>query len=293
VAIYITSFGGWTPVYGTSAGAPQWAAMCALANSLRSSSINSAPSLLYSLATSPTSPNYATYYHDITSGNNGAHSAGTGYDLVTGLGSPIGNQIILALAAGAPLQAAQPTFSPPAGTYSTAQTVTISTTTSGATINYTTDGTTPTETHGLSILNGGTIFISRPTDLQAIAFAPGYLDSAVVGAIYTIAPVPNPTFSPAGGTYSSAQTVTISDSFGSATINYTTDGTTPTETHGLSILNGGTIFVSQPTDLQAIAFAPGYLDSAVVDEAYTIDTPIPTAPRIRGSKGARPPSPCP
>ena len=46
---------------------------------------------------------------------------------------------------------AAPTFSPAAGTYSSAQTVTISTTTSGATIRYTTDGSTPSETarHGI------------------------------------------------------------------------------------------------------------------------------------------------
>ena len=45
-------------------------------------------------------------------------------------------------------QAAAPTFSPAAGTYTSAQTVTISTTTSGASIRYTTDGSTPSETAG-------------------------------------------------------------------------------------------------------------------------------------------------
>ena len=47
-------------------------------------------------------------------------------------------------------QCATPTFSPAAGTYSSAQTVTISTTTGGATIRYTTDGTTPSETSARS-----------------------------------------------------------------------------------------------------------------------------------------------
>ena len=45
-------------------------------------------------------------------------------------------------------QCATPTFNPAAGTYSSAQSVTISTTTGGATINYTTNGTTPSSTVG-------------------------------------------------------------------------------------------------------------------------------------------------
>ena len=43
-----------------------------------------------------------------------------------------------------PTQASAPTFSPAAGTYTTAQTVTISDATAGATIHYTSNGTTPT-----------------------------------------------------------------------------------------------------------------------------------------------------
>ena len=46
---------------------------------------------------------------------------------------------------------------------------------------------------------------------------------------------PTPTFNPAAGTYSSAQTVTIGTTTGGATIRYTTDGSTPErdERHGL------------------------------------------------------------
>ena len=53
---------------------------------------------------------------------------------------------------------AAPTFSPAAGTYTSAQTVTISTTTSGASIRYTTDGSTPSETAGT--LYSGPITVS-------------------------------------------------------------------------------------------------------------------------------------
>ena len=81
--------------------------------------------------------------------------------------------------------AATPTFSPVAGTYTGTQTVTISSTTSGGTIYYTTDGTTPT--HGSSsISNGGTVSVASSLTLKAIESASGYNDSAVGSAAYTI-----------------------------------------------------------------------------------------------------------
>ena len=70
---------GWFQVGGTSAGAPQWAAIQALG--LTASNNN-----FYQDAKSST---YASYFRDITSGSNGPYSAGPGYDYVTGLGSPL------------------------------------------------------------------------------------------------------------------------------------------------------------------------------------------------------------
>jgi hypothetical protein len=60
--------------------------------------------------------------------------------------------------------------------------------------------------------------------------ASGYSASAAGAATYTInLPVAaTPTFSPAGGTYASAQSVTIGTTTPSATIYYTTNGSTPT-----------------------------------------------------------------
>jgi hypothetical protein len=83
-----------------------------------------------------------------------------------------------------------------------------------------------------------------------------------------------PTFSVAGGTYSSAQSVTLSDSTAGALIYYTTDGTTPTTSSLL--YNGTAIKVSSPTEtLEAIAVASGFTNSAVATAAYTI---TPTGP---------------
>jgi subtilase family serine protease len=69
---------GWWVVGGTSAGAPQWAAIQALGLSANNNNF-------YQDAASSA---YASYFRDITSGSNG-YAAGPGYDLVTGLGSPV------------------------------------------------------------------------------------------------------------------------------------------------------------------------------------------------------------
>ena len=79
--------------------------------------------------------------------------------------------------------AATPTFSPAAGTYNSAQSVTISDATSGVTIYYTTNGTTPTTS---STVYSGPITVSSTETLEAIATASGYSTSAVASAIYTI-----------------------------------------------------------------------------------------------------------
>jgi hypothetical protein len=79
--------------------------------------------------------------------------------------------------------AAIPTFSVPAGTYTSIQTVAISDATVGAVINYTTDGTTPTS---VSTVYAGPIAVSKSETLKAIATATGFSTSAVATADYTI-----------------------------------------------------------------------------------------------------------
>ncbi len=83
---------------------------------------------------------------------------------------------------------ATPTFSPTAGTYYEAQTVTINCSTEGATIHYTIDGTDPTES---STVYESPISISETTTVKAFAMKEGYLDSGIASAHYTIAEAPS------------------------------------------------------------------------------------------------------
>jgi subtilase family serine protease len=85
---------------GTSFAAPMWAGYIALVNQqLKAngfSTIGFINPYLYSFGVSSS---YSTDFHDITSGKSGSYSAVTGYDLVTGWGSPNGQGLINALVA--------------------------------------------------------------------------------------------------------------------------------------------------------------------------------------------------
>jgi subtilase family serine protease len=89
--------GGLWAVGGTSAGAPQWAALVAIADQGRRLAGN--VSLDGASQTLPALYQHPADFHDITSGSNGAYSAHSGWDPVTGLGSPIANKLIPDLAA--------------------------------------------------------------------------------------------------------------------------------------------------------------------------------------------------
>jgi subtilase family serine protease len=95
--------GAWQTVGGTSAGAPQWAGLLALADQRRAQQglgpLNQAQSRLYNLP--------AGDFHDVVFGSNG-YFAGVGYDYVTGLGSPVGNRLVSDLAA--PVTLTAPSF---------------------------------------------------------------------------------------------------------------------------------------------------------------------------------------
>jgi subtilase family serine protease len=143
---------GWFQVGGTSAGAPQWAAIIAAADQLRGAPLTSASfaasSVVYAL--SGTSALY-----DVTSGSNGSCGsvcqAGIGYDFVTGLGSPRSG-IDAALAGGSIAPTATATATPSGPTNTPTPTNTPSPTNTPApptntpTATNTPSGATPTNT---------------------------------------------------------------------------------------------------------------------------------------------------
>ena len=83
---------GWFTVGGTSASAPQWAGLIAVADQglalAGRGSLANAQSALYSIPSSA--------FHEVTSGFNG-YSASSGYNLVSGLGTPIASQVVAGL----------------------------------------------------------------------------------------------------------------------------------------------------------------------------------------------------
>jgi len=175
---------------------------------------------------------------------------------------------------------ATPTFTPAAGTYTKAQSVTIADTTMGAVIYYTTNGNPPTTT---STKYTAAISVTKTETLKAIAVATGFTQSAIATALYTIeTAAATPTVKPAAGAYCGAQTVTLADATKSSTIYYTTNGTTPTTS---STKYTASFKVSTTTTVKAIAVATGSLTSAVESATYTIDAACAAKPTLSPAPG--------
>ena len=179
--------------------------------------------------------------------------------------------------------AATPTFTPPAGNYSSAQTVSIGTTTTNGSpkIYYTTDGSTPTyPITGTTKLYSSAITVSNTETVKAIVTASGYVTSAVGSAAYGIGPLAaTPTFNPPGNTYSAVKMVTISTTTtaGSPVIFYTTDGSNPA-TSSTAVKYTTPVTVASTETLNAVAEAAGYSDSAEGTASYTINLPVAATP---------------
>ncbi|MBP1659567.1 MAG: hypothetical protein H6P95_759, partial [Candidatus Aminicenantes bacterium] len=162
---------------------------------------------------------------------------------------------------------AAPEFAPPPGNYLAAQDITISTSTAGAAIRYTTDGSTPSDTIGT--LYAGPVHAAQNLTLRAVAFQAEWRNSPVTSGDYAIGlQVAPPGFSPAPGTYASAQDIVIATATPGATIRYTTDGSTPSETVGT--VYAAPVHLASSALLKAVAYRTGWTTSAVTTGAYAI-----------------------
>ncbi len=160
-----------------------------------------------------------------------------------------------------------PTASPAAGSYTSSQSVTLSTE-AGSTTYYTTNGTVPTIASTL-YSSAITIPDGTTTTLKAISVKSGYTDSNVYSGVYVIThTLATPSASPSAGSFTSAQSVTLSGESGS-TIYYTTNGSTPTT--GSTVYSGAiTVPLDTTTTIKALSVKSGYGDSAVYSGTFTV-----------------------
>ena len=168
-----------------------------------------------------------------------------------------------------PQTVAPPEFSSSGGDYSEPVGVAITTSTSSATIHYTTDGTDPTES---SPAVSGVVTIGQSGTLRAKAWRTGYDASTITSATYTLHVVA-PSVSPAGGSYGGPVTITMSTSTTDATIRYTTDGSAPGES---SPAYTGAFTLGLSGTVKARAFVTGWTASGVTDRSYEL--PVDSTP---------------
>jgi formylglycine-generating enzyme required for sulfatase activity len=161
------------------------------------------------------------------------------------------------------LKAVAPVFAPGQGNYTLTQNVTITTTTPGAGIHYTTDGSTPDEA---SALYTGPVALDATGTLKAVAVKSGWNNSNVTSGVYNFS-ITAPTFNPQGGSFADYPSVTISCVTPSVQIRYTIDGNEPTAT---STLYTNPVEITSTTTLKAKAYRTGWSTSTTTSATYTI-----------------------
>ena len=177
------------------------------------------------------------------------------------------------LTGSVPPVTATPNIVPGTGTYTSAQTVTITDATPSSSIFYTIDGSPATPS---STPYTGPFLVSVTTTVNAVATASGFSTSLQASQTYTITappltPAATPQISPSTGTYTVAQTVTITDTTPGSSIFYALNGpASPSST-----LYTGPFVVGATTVVNAVATASGFSTS---DQATAILTIQPTPP---------------
>ena len=167
-----------------------------------------------------------------------------------------------------------PTASSTAGSYTSIQNVSLSST-NATSIRYTTDGTSPSCTVGTVF--SSPISVSTTTTIKAIGCSDTTFSSVATFDYIINIPLPasTPTASPDSGTYTSVQSVTIS-STNATTIRYSTDGSDPTCSTGYTFDISTPISIGTSTTIKAIGCSSGG-QSSIASFSYTINLPLPAA----------------
>ena len=212
----------------------------------------------------------------------------------TGLGSGYSSASCSASITSVGAQVATPTASPAAGTYSSTQNVTLSTSTGGATIYYTTDGSTPT-TSSQVYTSGQPVYVPFSMTVKAMAVESGMTNSGILTSAYTIsggtAQVATPVgINPAPGLISAFATPTFSTTTPGAQICWTrtNDNSTPpdpasaTGNGTICQSSGSTILLAPGAKIKLIAVLGG-VASSVYEADYPAQAAAPVASPIGGT----------
>ena len=179
--------------------------------------------------------------------------------------------------------AAAPAFSTGTGTYNGPQTVTLSSTTTGAVIYYTLDGSTPTTS---STKYTGTITVNASETLNALTTATNYTNSAPSSATYTLqllAPFVYKTFDVSDYDINIQQSTATPYPSPTPTYYYTTDGSTPTTSSRVYTGQFQVQPSSGPITVEAIAVEAGYTTSPVT--GITVAFPQASSPTFSPNGG--------
>lgn len=162
--------------------------------------------------------------------------------------------------------ATRPTLSPNGGVFDEPVNVTISCSTTGVTIRYTTNGTEPTDG---SDAYSTPLAITTTTTLRARAFRADLDPSPMASATFTGPQVQTPVITPPGITFSGTQSVSIACATTGVIIRYTTNGTDPTNS---SAAYFAPLAFTSSTVLRVRAYRDGLAPSAETSATFTLLT---------------------
>jgi hypothetical protein len=166
------------------------------------------------------------------------------------------------------------TVSPPGGDYVSMPAISVISL-AGATIKYTTNGSTPSSTNGMAIASGVPLTNLPSGSFTLEAWESGLTSNVPAIATYTIIPA-TPTFSIPGGLYAVGTTLQISCATTNAIVCYTTNGIDPT-TNSAQIQATNIITLTTNETIKAMAWL-GTNASPVASAAYIIGGPLPPPP---------------